>query len=117
MLQEGDVVELKAGMEVYADIPKHFVYSNRRGDFSMTHNNITLGGQFDYLCGKYVVTKTFMGGGGQSHDGGYPDGWHVFCVKVDDEKVKVDFYQSGCFTAMIENIEPVGKATLKWSAG
>ena len=113
MLQEGDVIELKLGMEIYADIPRHFVYSNRRGDFSMIHANVTLSGQFDYLCGKYIVIKTLMDGGGPSDDGGYPDGWHVFCVKADEENVKVDFYQSGFFTAMIENIEPVGKATLK----
>ena len=44
----------------------------------------------------------------------YPDGHHVFCVKADDDKVRVDFYQSGCFTAMIEDIKPVGKAILDW---
>lgn len=119
MLQEGDVIELKAGMKVYANIPEHFVYGNRKGSFSLTHHDVILGGEFEYLCGKYIVYKTTFDGGGTGHgiNDVYPDGHHVFCMKADDENIKVDFYQSGCFTAMIENIEPVGKATLKWSAG
>ena len=119
MLQEGDVIELKAGMKVYANIPEHFVYENRKGSFSLTRHDVILGGEFEYLCGKYIVYKTTFDGGGTGHgvNDVYPDGHHVFCMKADDENVKVDFYQSGCFTAMIENIEPVGKATLKWSTG
>jgi hypothetical protein len=115
-LKEGDVIELKDGMDVYADIPEHFVYANHRGSFKLTHSDITLGGDFDYLCGKYIVTHTAFDGGGTgmgAHDV-YPDGHHVFCVKADDDKVRVDFYQSGCFTAMIEDIKPVGKAILDW---
>lgn len=116
MLQEGDVIELQEGMQIYADIPEHFVYSNKRGYFDMTHSNITLGGDFDYLCGKYIVYKTVNDGGGTGmgpHDV-YPDGYHVFCIKASDKKVKIDFYQSGCFTAMIKDIQPIGKANLEW---
>ncbi len=115
-LQEGDVIELKEGMKVYADIPEHFVYSNRRGSFDMTHHDVTLGGEFDYLEGEYIVYKAYSGGGSKGggmtgHDD-YPDGWHVFCEREDG--VKVDFYQSGCFTAMIEDIEPIRKAKRVW---
>jgi len=117
MLKEGDVIELKAGMKVYADVPEHFVYSNRRGVYTLTHHDIVLGGQFDYLCGTYIVYKTAYDGGGTGHGPHdvFPDGHHVFCVKADDDSVKVDFYQSGRFTAMIEDIKPCGRATLKWS--
>ena len=118
MLKEGDVIELKPGMKVYADIPEHFVYSNKRGSFTLTHHDIVLGGDFDYLCGKYIVYKVSRDGGhsGQGYNDSYPDGHHVFCLKANgDENVKVDFYQSGCFTAMIEKIEPIGFANLRWS--
>lgn len=117
MLQEGDVIELKDGMKVYADIPEHFVFLNKRGSFKLTHSEVTLGRNFDYLCGKYVVVKTALDGGGTGHDQGdiYPNGHHVVCRKLDDQKIRVDFYQSGAFTAIIEDIEPTGKATLTWT--
>ena len=116
MLKEGDVIEIEKRHKVYADVPKHFVYSNKKGCFDLTHHDITVDGEFDYLIGEYIVTKTTSDGGGMGHGPGdvYPDGHHVFCVKVDDEKVKIDFYQSGCFTAMIKEIEPIGKAKLSW---
>lgn len=111
MLQEGDVIELKKGMRVYADVPRHFVYSNRRGDYSITHSDITLKDNFDYLCGKYIVIKALMTGGGHGHS----DGWRVFCAKESDPNIKVDFFQTGAFTAMIKDIKPIGRATMKWS--
>lgn len=114
-LKEGDVIELKEGTRVYADVPKHFVYENRRGDYSITHHDVKLGGEFDYLMGRYIVVKTTFDGGGSSHDGSYPDGHHVWCVKSDDSAVRVDFYQSGCFTATNENIKPIGCAKLQWT--
>ena len=117
MLQEGDIIELVAGDKVYADIPEHFVYHNRRGSFTLTHHDVVLSGEFTYLLGKYVVTKTAMEGGGCGHGPHdvYPDGHHVFCTSVDG-KHKVDFYQSGCFTAMLPNKTAIGKATLTWVA-
>lgn len=118
-LQEGDVIELVEGMEVYANVPEHFVYSNCRGSYELTRHDIKIGGNFDYFVGKYIVYKTTYdggssGGGMNGHDD-YPNGHHVFCVKVDNPKIKVDFYQSGCFTAMIENIKPIGKAKQTWT--
>jgi hypothetical protein len=117
LLEEGDVIELTEGLRVYANIPEHFVYSNRKGSFALTRHDVALGGEFEYLCGKYIVYKTTFDGGGTGHGSNdiYPDGHHVFCLKSDDENIKVDFYQSGCFTATIKDIEPVGKAVLKWS--
>lgn len=75
-----------------------------------------LDGQFEYLQGRYVVYKTTTDGGGTGHGPHdvYPDGYHVFCERLADG-VRVDFYQTGCFTAMIEEIKPVGKAERsKW---
>ena len=119
LLKTGDVIELKEGMTIYASIPKHFVYENKRGDWELCHTDVTLGKQFDYLCGKYIVIGTSYDGGGTAmgpHDI-YPDGHHVFCVKADNRDIKVDFYQTGSFTAMIteDEIQPVGQAKLDWT--
>ena len=118
-LKEGDIIELKAGHRVYADIPEHFVYANRKGSFNLTNHDITLGGDFAYLEGRYVVYKTAHDGGGTGHGPHdvYPDGHHVYCERLDDRSVKVDFYQSGCFTAMIPNLQPVGRAERNWVEG
>lgn len=118
-LQEGDVIELKEGHEVYANVPSHFVYANRRGNFEMTNSKVKIGGELDYLAGRYIVTKTAMEGGGQGGHGPhdvYPNGHRVYCVSVDnDPKQEVNFYQSGAFTAMITDIKPVGKAVRTWT--
>lgn len=66
-----------------------------------------------FFEGVYEVTRTEYNGGGSQPAmcvrglDTYPDGWHVYCRKVDAPDVKVDFYQSGCFTAMIEDITPI----------
>lgn len=119
MLKEGDIIELKAGHKVYADIPEHFVFSNRKGSFNLTHHDITLGGEFAYLEGRYVVYKTANDGGGTGHGPHdvYPDGHHVYCERLDDRTVKVDFYQSGSFTAVIPDLQSVGRAERHWVEG
>ena len=50
-LQRGDVINLQTET-VYATVPQHFLYSNRRGDFSMAHGEVCLADKnFDYLRG------------------------------------------------------------------
>lgn len=61
--------------------------------------------------GEYRVVATAEDGRGTGmgpHDV-FPNGHHVFCEKKDDPNIFVDFYQTGCFTAMIEpeEIEPL----------
>lgn len=116
LLEEGDVIELTSEHTVYAQIPKHFAYSNHKGDFSLIKERVKLVGDFEYLQGTYVVTKTQYAGGGTGHGAHdvYPDGWEVTCVNTDDNTTIVSFYQTGSFTAMIEDIKPIGKAKLKW---
>jgi len=116
-LKEGDIIVLGPKHSVYTDVPEHFAYSNRRGSWELTHTNVSLDDEFSYLQGEYIVYKTTMDGGGTGHGPHdvYPDGHHVFCEKADDSEVKVDFYQSGAFTAMITDIKPVGKAKRKWT--
>ena len=64
--------------------------------------------------GKFVVVNTAYDGGSDGHDP-YPNGHHVFCSRLNDNGTYnenapiVDFYQSGCFTNMIEGIKPIDK--------
>ena len=115
LLQEGDLIDIHEGHSVYADIPKHFVSSTYRGDFTLTHRAATVAGELSYLAGEYVVVKTNFDGGGTGHGPHdvYPDGHHVFCQRVTDG-IKIDFYQTGCFTAMIKSIKPHGRAVCSW---
>jgi hypothetical protein len=114
LLEEGDVIELVEGHKVYADIPEHFAYSNRRGVFKPTHAEAVIGGELAYLAGRYIVYKTTLSGGGiaPGPNDVYPDGHHVYAEREDG--IKVDFYQTGGFTAMIPEIKPIGRATRKW---
>lgn len=65
-------------------------------------------------AGEYVVVNTALTGGGTgmgSHDT-YPDGWHVIAKKLkngeyDNDGLTIEFYQSGCFSAMLPDIEPI----------
>lgn len=114
-LEEGDVIQIEEGMTVYANVPAHYLNSNRKGDFTIEHGTVEVTGELVYLAGNYIVTKTTFDGGGTGHGAHdvYPDGHHVFCESEDGIN-KIDFYQSGCFTAMHETIRPVGRAVKKW---
>ena len=113
LLKAGDVIELKEGHKVSADVPRHMVFSNCKGDFSLTHHDVTISGELSYLAGHYIVTETIDDGGGQGHGPHdvYPDGHHVFCVGVGTGH-KVDFYQTGSFITMIHDIEPIPASAL-----
>jgi hypothetical protein len=109
LLKEGDIIELQPGHTVYADIPN----SVARGDFRLSHRETDIK-EFAYLAGRYIVVKTSLDGGGPCFDGTpFSDGHHVYCERLTD-RMKVDFYQTGAFTAMIRNIEPVAKGKLLW---
>lgn len=111
-LQVGDVIELKAGHKVYTDIPEKYYYTNRPDSNELTHADVKIGGIHSHLAGEYIVYKTSQDGGGTGHGPNdvYPDGHHVFAESTDGSRVKVDFYQSGSFTAMITDISPIAKA-------
>ncbi len=124
LLTEGDIIKLEKGHNVYVDLPKHCFYSNKVGCFEIAHENIEVGSKplgFDtaFLEGKYIVVKTVCDGGGTAHGPHdvFPNGHHVYCEKMVDSldyKIKVDFYQTGSFTAMIEHIKPIGKGELTY---
>lgn len=122
MLKTGDVINIVKGHKVYTDVPEHFIYNNRKGVFDKTsHTDVCVGDTLngfptDYLVGKYVVIKTSFDGGGHGHGphDEYPDGHHVWAEHLFNG-AKVDFYQSGAFTAMIEDIKPIARAKAHWT--
>jgi hypothetical protein len=67
--------------------------------------------------GEYVVVATEYGGGirggGMNGHDDYPDGHQVFAVPVKGRGPKVSFYQTGCFTAMLEKPKVVAKMAVK----
>lgn len=116
LLKVGDVIQLKIGHDIYTDVPEHFINSNKRGSFKMTRAGIKIGSETAYFVGRYVVVKIKRDGGGTGHGPGdvYPDGHHVFCEAMDNPDLPIiDFYQTGCFTCMITDIEPIATAEQK----
>lgn len=112
MLHKGDVIELKKGMTVYTEIPETFAYSNRKGSFKLTTTDVEIGKGFEnWLEGEYIVVETNIGDGGTGHGrhDTYPDGYRVFCEKTNNRDIKCNFYQSGCFTAMIKDIKAINR--------
>ena len=112
LLNKRDVIRIEKGHRIYADVPEHFAYDNRRGVFDMTHADVEVFGQLLYLAGLYIVTHTSPDGG---HGHEYANGHHVYCVSENGER-EIDFYQTGGFTAMIleDDIEAIAVAECKW---
>ena len=125
LLEEGDVIELEKGQTIYAEIPEKYVYGNTPKSDKLAKTNVTIGANHNgldtgYLAGRYAVVKTAFDGGGTGMGPGdiYPDGDHVWCRKMlENGKFgeQIEFYQSGSFTAMIEEIKPNGKVEFKYS--
>lgn len=130
-LQEGDIFRLEAGHEIYVSLPEHFIYDNRQFVFDKLGSTTIKIGEpkrgFDTSCfaGEYVVVKTTFDGGGTGHGDHdvYPDGHHIHARKIVENELKgekevsnfeIEFYQSGCFTAMNEKIKAIGKAKSVW---
>ena len=111
-LIEGDVIRLTSEHKVYAEVPKHFIFANCKGNFELHKSDVHLS-DFEYLCGDYIVERTALEGGSTGRDA-YPNGHHVYCFMVSNPEIKIDFYQSGYFTAMIKDIEPIGRALKEW---
>lgn len=121
-LNVGDSFRLTDEMKVYADV---LIYGNtsefggtfsfdcdengpvRSGNVKKTLNHIVRPiGDYAYLLGDYVVTRTVVTGGGTCHGPHdvYPDGYMVEATKIGSDE-KISFYQSGCFTAVNKNVE------------
>ena len=103
-----ELFELNLGAKIDKETTREFVRAN------ITYSEETY--DTSQLAGEYVVIKAYMTGGGCGHGPGdvYPDGWEVTCKKLkneewDDEGLEVRFYQSGCFTSMIKEIETLRK--------
>lgn len=105
------IIELfkeKLGAKIDKEATREFVRAN------ITYSEETY--DTSQFTGEYVVIKADMTGGGYGHGHGdtYSDGWEVTCKKLkneewDDKGLEVSFYQSGCFTSMITDIETLRK--------
>lgn len=119
LLKEGDIIRLETGHNVYTQMPGRYWSADptKEQPIVMLKREATLGAPgTEHLPGLYAVTKTtFDGGGNDGHNrhDAYPNGHHVWCERIDGDKDSnqpVDFYQSGCFTAMNGEIQVVGKS-------
>lgn len=136
LLREGDIIELREGHTVCVELPQHCCYENAFGNFAETAQTAVQIGEVRYglntgfLVGRYVVVNASLQGGGTGMGPGdvYPDGWHITAQRLMATKItstgrsmspehplRVSFYQTGCFTAMIPDITAVGRATAQWS--
>jgi len=128
-LQTGDIFELNPGHTIYVKLPHLFTCSNGDSLEEIDEGTIKIGQVkhfFDttFFAGEYIVTSTALQGGGNSHDGGYPDGHNIRAKKImmgwrDSEKIvsriEVNFYQSGSFTAKNPDIKAIRKAKINYT--
>jgi hypothetical protein len=113
-LKVGDIIELKPGHEVYAMVEARSVYANRKYSRKLTQTNVTLNEEnFSHLLGEFVVIAAVKEAGDSDPHDPWPGGWKVTCRSLADPMIEVSFYQSGCFTAKITDIEPVRTLTQK----
>jgi len=123
-LKEGDVIEIEDGHTVYVKLPVHFIYENKLGCFDeLAETDVEVGTNQNgmdtsFLKGKYVVTKVILDDEYSAKNILSPSGHHVWCETMIDETgnppIKINFYQNGCFRAMITDIKPIGRATATW---
>lgn len=124
LMHVGDIIELSPGMTVYAMLPEHCCFDNRFGVFNQYHHHeMKIGSQMKGLdthqfAGQYEVIQVSQDGGGSQtgmngHPDTWPDGHHVRARMIrekclpSDPYFEVDFYQTGCFTAMIPPEEAI----------
>lgn len=124
LLQAGDIIELRKGHNVYAEIPQHFIYRNQIGNFKkLERSRITIGEDkggmnTDFMVGIWIVVKA---GRENSGDKYCQNSYHVYCQRdsklKNNFKMEIDFYQIGNYTAMIKEneVNVVGKAEATWS--
>lgn len=120
-LQEGDIIELDERHRVYHTRKVNF-YGGKTG----TCHTETSIKDFPELKGRYLVERVTLDGGGTGHGPHdvYPDGHHVYCTKLEYikdrnsgeliaprlTKTQVDFYQSGCFSIILNDVKVIGSA-------
>jgi len=119
MLKPGDIIEIKNGHTVYFSLPLHCIYANKEGVFNETAETDVIVGSTprgldtDFLEGRYVVISANL------RDSGGRQGVYVECQKLPqgDESLpplKIAFFESGGFTAEINELKPVGRAKSIW---
>ena len=54
-MKVGDSIRIEEGDRVSAWVPRHFVYAEAEGDFSLTVGIVEVAGALKYLAGDYLV--------------------------------------------------------------
>lgn len=122
LLQRGDVFVLEVGQKVYMRTRGlsdcEVVCGEATSHQEYKRDKVVVGGK-EYFSepelrevkhpvpkpGNYRVVRTEYSGGGTGHGPHdiFPDGHKVFAQPVGKDSPTISFYQTGCFTAMIEN--------------
>ena len=56
-MKVGDSIRIEEGDVISARVPRHFVYAEAEGDFTMERARVTVEGPLLYLKGEYAVTE------------------------------------------------------------
>lgn len=127
LLKRGDVFILSKGTKVYhrtvdysgAEVRigeptyrNEFLHEERVMDGKkwFTKGKMVKVKNFIPAPGEYCVTRTaFDGGGPDGYGGDYPNGHHIWARPVGDKDKthEIHFYQTGCFTCIVENPERI----------
>lgn len=99
MLKVGDVIELTSDNIVSAHVPLHFLSTDQHGNWNIGYGPVKLTGQLMYLCGDYVVVEVLDPRGNH----------HVTCVKVDNQEIKIGFFQTPDCTPYVKSVYLKGK--------
>jgi len=116
-LKEGDIVELVDGHRIKAGIPNHLhnlsclerggsFEPSHIGDFSLSEEEIEIGGHFHYFAGNYIVTRIeHIPASGDNYAGGSAYD-RVYCEHTDNKYIgRIE---------LLSKVEPSGRAIKKW---
>lgn len=118
-LEEGDVIELKKGHTIYANIPEKYVYKDTKKPDKQRKAEISIGEDYggldtSYLGGRYAVVKTTLVSNetGMELQDVIQNDHHVWCKKMFENGElgeQIEFYLNGAFSAMDQGVKPIGK--------
>jgi hypothetical protein len=117
--RSSDLKEITVGYDDHPYVVEQFVKCRHCGESTKKLQATKKYDAYDpsRLKGKWIVERSEMEGGGTGHGPHdvYPDGLHITARrlkksgKYDPKGEAVNFYMSGCFSCMLEEVELVGK--------
>lgn len=120
-LQEGDIFQVVAGMNVRTLVPNHVFYLEHEGDWTVKEQKITVNDEFyKYLIGSYIVTTARVDriaddmGMGALREQTYTDVHYIEAVKTDNTRITISFYQNCHYGASNWDVQKTGAGKLIW---